>query len=164
MTTLHTERLVLRPWQADDYPALAEFYQEDANARFVGGVKNADEAWRALAQHMGHWQLQGYGYFAVDERDTGEFVGCVGLWQSAGWPELELGYWVVPTHQGKGYALEAALCCRDYAHDQLKAASLVSYIDPVNEPSIRLAEKMGASLDNTIELLSYGPHRVYRHF
>lgn len=164
MVTLETERLTLRFWQASDYPELAEFYSEDANARFVGGVKDADDAWRALALHIGHWQLQGYGYWAVDERSSGDFVGCVGLWQSAGWPELELGYWVVPNQQGKGFALEAAIRCRDYARDELKADSLVSYIDPVNQPSIKLAEKMGASFDETIELLTHGPHRVYRHF
>ena len=164
MLEIESERLKLRQWHADDFEALAEFYKLESNAKYVGGVKNNDEAWRALATHMGHWQLNGFGYWAVDEKASGEFVGCVGLWQSNGWPELELGYWVVPQYQGKGYALEAALRCKLYANEEMNAPSLVSYIDATNQPSIKLAEKMGAQFEKTIELLEHGPHRVYRHF
>jgi len=164
MIKLETERLALRPWTEDDFDSLAIFYSDRLNAKYVGGLKNSDEAWRALATHIGHWQLKGFGYWAVDERISGEFVGCVGLWQSAGWPELELGYWLMPEHQGKGFALEAAQRCKDYARKELQSESLVSYIDSSNAPSIKLAEKMGATFEQTIELLEHGPHRVYRYF
>jgi len=83
MIKLETERLALRPWTEDDFDSLAIFYSDRLNAKYVGGLKNSDEAWRALATHIGHWQLKGFGYWAVDERISGEFVGCVGLWQSA---------------------------------------------------------------------------------
>lgn len=52
----------------------------------------------------------------------------------------------------------------DFARSVLKAPSLVSYIDPRNEPSIRLAKRLGAVHTDTIELLSYGKHYVFRHF
>ncbi len=164
MIRIETERLQLRPWSEDDFEELAAFYADEANSKYVGGVKDIDQAWRVLALHIGHWALKGFGYWAVDERSSDEFVGCVGLWKSAGWPELELGYWLMPKHQGKGFALEAARRCKAYALDELKADSLVSYIDPANEPSISLARKMGASHENTIELLEFGPHHVFRHF
>ena len=64
---------------------------------------------------------------------------------------------------GKGYALEAALAARKYAYANLKLKTLVSYIDPANEPSIRLAERMGAKYEETIDLIGNGPHCVYRH-
>ena len=67
-------------------------------------------------------------------------------------------------HQGKGYAFEACLRCIVYARENLNAPSLVSYIDPRNEPSIRLAKRLGAVQEDTIELLSYGRHCVFRHF
>jgi RimJ/RimL family protein N-acetyltransferase len=104
------------------------------------------------------------GHIGTGGRDTNEFVGCAGLWQSPGWPELELGYWLLKVHQGKGYALEACLRCIDYARADLKANSLVSYIDPNNESSIRLAKRLSASYEGTIELATYGPHCVFRHF
>jgi RimJ/RimL family protein N-acetyltransferase len=47
---------------------------------------------------IGHWKLKGFGYWAVDEKATNDFVGSVGLWQSPGWPELELGYWLLKKH------------------------------------------------------------------
>jgi RimJ/RimL family protein N-acetyltransferase len=164
MTKIETDRLNLRPWSISDFEALSEFYEDNSNAKYVGGVKNNDDAWRALATHIGHWELTGFGYWAVDEKSSGDFVGCVGLWKSIGWPELELGYWLMPEHQGKGFALEAAQRCRSYAKNVLEAESLVSYIDSANKPSIKLAVKMGASYETTIELLEHGPHQVYRHF
>lgn len=164
MNCIETNRLLLRQWNEKDFDKFAAYYADEENAKYVGGRKNADEAWRHMALGIGHWQLKGFGYWAVDEKDTGDFVGCVGLWQSPGWPELELGYWLVNEHQGKGYAFEASLRCVDYARDVLQAISLVSYIDPNNEPSIKLANKLGAKYENTIELLEHGPHCVYRHF
>ena len=82
----------------------------------------------------------------------------------SGWPELELGYWLVKEHPGKGYALEACLRCIDYARERLNASSLVSYMDPRNVPSIRLAKRLGAAYEDTIELASHGSHCVFRFF
>jgi RimJ/RimL family protein N-acetyltransferase len=164
MSNIETNRLLLRLWNEGDFDKFAEYYADENNAKYVGGQKNIDEAWRHFALQIGHWQLKGFGYWAVDEKSSGNFVGCVGLWQSAGWPELELGYWLLKEYQGKGYAYEAALKCKEYARKVLNARSLVSYIDPSNSPSIKLAEKMGAKYEKTIELLKHGPHCVYRHF
>lgn len=69
----------------------------------------------------------------------------------------------MPEMQGKGYATEAALAARNYAFEVVGAETLVSYIHPDNEASKRLAERMGAIAEKTIELLDYGPHMVYRH-
>ena len=161
---IETERLVMRMWREDDFDAYSAFYTDEANAKYVGGRKDPDQAWRSLALQIGHWHLKSFGYWAVDERSSGDFVGCVGLWQSAGWPELELGYWVTGDHQGKGYAFEAARRGLAYAREVVRAPSLVSYIDPANAPSIRLAERLGAKYEKTIELLEHGPHGVHRHF
>ena len=164
MESIETERLRLRQWHAGDFEAFARYYADEDNARYVGGQKDAEGAWRHMALQIGHWMLKGFGYWAVDEKATGDFVGCVGLWQSPGWPELELGYWLLREHQGKGYAAEASLRCIAYARESLRAHSLVSYIDPRNDASVRLARRLGAVYEATIELASYGPHCVYRHF
>ncbi|MEM6747242.1 MAG: GNAT family N-acetyltransferase [Pseudomonadota bacterium] len=162
-TTIQSERLTFRPWQPSDFEAYAAYYADDATARYVGGQMSRDKAWRHFAAVVGHWHLKGFGLWAVDEKDTGSFVGCVGLQEPEGWPELELGYWLMPSVHGKGFATEAGYRCRDYAYDVLGAPTLVSYIDPANVPSQRVVERMGATLEETIELLTYGTHRVYRH-
>ena len=164
MSNIETNRLRLRHWEEKDIEPFAEYFSDETNAKYVGGQKDFNEAWRYLALLIGHWQLNGFGYWAVDELSTGKFVGCVGLWRPAGWPEIELGYWLLNEYQGKGYAREAALKSKEYARDVLNTGSLVSYINPNNAPSIKVVETMGAEYEQTIELLNEGPHHVYRHF
>lgn len=163
MIERETERLRLRPWRQEDFEPFSEYYADETTARYVGGVADADQAWRRMASLIGHWTLRGYGYWALEEKDTGSFVGSVGLWRSAGWPELELGYWLLPSMQGKGYAIEAGAEARDHAFEVVGTASLVSYIDPANEPSKKVAERLGAHFEEIIDLLSFGPHCVYRY-
>ena len=163
MVNVQTNRLLLRQWQERDFEIYADYYADEEMARYVGGLQSREQAWRRLASLIGHWTLRGYGYWAVEEKKTGKFVGCVGLWFSDGWPELELGYWVLPDMQGHGYATEAAIKSRDYALKVVGAKSLVSYIHPDNDPSKRVAERAGAHFESTIDLLTYGPHCVYRY-
>ncbi len=163
MTTLETSRLLLRQWQRRDFDTYADYYGDEELARYVGGRCNRNQAWRRMAAELGHWMLHGFGLWALEEKATKDLVGCAGLWFPEGWPELELGYWLTPSGRGKGYATEAALRSREYAYGVLRAKTLVSYIHPENEPSTRVAERLGASHEKTIELLNFGPHWVYRH-
>ena len=75
---LETERLLMRQWREEDFEAYAEFRSKEETARFVGGVLNRHDAWRRFAATIGHWVLRGYGYWAVEEQETGRFVGGVG--------------------------------------------------------------------------------------
>ena len=163
MIGLETARLKYRQWQENDFDAIREFYASPSNARFVGGVKNPEEAWRLMATYIGHYHLKGFSYLPLEEKVSGKLVGTVGLWNSSPWPELELGYWILPEMQGKGYAYEAGLAMKSFAFFQLNATTLVSYIDPQNLPSQKLAQKLGAVLDKKIQLLDFGWHEVYRY-
>lgn len=160
---LETDRLILRPWEERDFEPFAEFYADEEMARYVGGSCDREQAWRRFATLIGHWTLRGFGYWAVEEKESGRFGGGVGLWLSDGWPELELGYWLVPAVHGRGYAIEAGRASRDHAWEVVGAASLVSYVHPENEPSMRVAERLGARREERIELLTYGPHWTYRY-
>ena len=160
---ISTDRLHLRQWQQEDFPAIASFFASPENARFVGGVKTPEEAWRVMATYIGHYQIYGYSYMAVVDKATEQLQGSVGLWNQPGWPEPELGYWFLPHGQGKGYAYEAAFALLQLAMGSTEIDTLVSYIAQENTPSIKLAEKLGAQVDGTIELLSFGTHLVYRH-
>ena len=163
MIGLETERLIFRQWKHSDYDAFASFYAVEENARFVGGIKTPEASWRLMATYIGHYELNGYSYLAIDEKDTGTLIGTVGLWNSDPWPEPELGYWLLPNAQGKGYGVEAGLAVKAFALDTLKLKTLVSYIDPTNIPSKKLAERLGGTFDKTIELLDFGAHEVYRY-
>lgn len=163
MIGLETERLKFRQWQKSDYPIFAKFFSEKESARFVGGLKSPEESWRLMATYIGHYTLYGYSYLAIETKDTQQLIGTVGLWNSDPWPEPELGYWLLPEVQGKGYGVEAGVAVKQYALETLKLDSLVSYIDSTNEPSKKLALVLGAHLDKPIELLDFGQHEVYRY-
>lgn len=75
MTTIETDRLVLRRWTAEDFESYRDYYADEENARFVGGRRHPDDAWRRLAMEIGHWELRGFGRWAVVEKETGSLVG-----------------------------------------------------------------------------------------
>ena len=90
MEKLATERLVLRLWHAEDFEPFAEFYADEAMARFVGGPCNREQAWRRMAAEIGHWALRGYGYWAVEERSredlwVGSDCGSRRVGRSSSW-------------------------------------------------------------------------------
>jgi RimJ/RimL family protein N-acetyltransferase len=159
---LETERLIMRGWRPDDAEPMAAIYGDEVLSRFIGGPLDSDGTWRLLAMEVGHWHLRGYGMWALEEKDGATFVGFCGLWEPAGWPELEVGWALAGTYQGRGYATEAAACARRYAYDDLRSKTLVSYIHPDNEPSKRVARRLGAVHDDTIELRGH-PAEVFRH-
>jgi RimJ/RimL family protein N-acetyltransferase len=160
--TLETERLLLRPFRNEDHAAYAAMCADPEVMKFLGtGVtQNAAEAWRAMASMLGHWQLLGYGMFAAEVKATGELAGRVGFLDPPGWPGFELGWVLGREHWGKGYAIEGARACLDYAFGPLRRERVISLIRPANERSIRVAERLGERLAGEVELLG-GTALVY---
>jgi RimJ/RimL family protein N-acetyltransferase len=144
MSTLETERLVLRMFRESDTDAYAEMMADPEVMRFLGGKPmSRQEAWRSMAMLLGHWQLRGYGFWAVEERASGELVGRVGCWRPEGWPGLEVGWTLRRASWGRRYATEAARASLDYAFENLNLSRVISLIAPDNAASIRVAERLG---------------------
>lgn len=141
---LNTERLVLRAPEMADFEAYAALMMSD-RARHMGGPFDREGAWYAFCHDAAQWLLMGHGALMVQA--DGEVVGQVAINSGPLFPEHELGWMVYAQAEGKGYALEAALCLMGWARDALKLPSLVSYIDHDNYRSCRLAERLGAVLD-----------------
>ncbi|MEP6906660.1 MAG: GNAT family protein, partial [Pseudoxanthomonas sp.] len=78
---LETERLLLRPPQAQDFEAWAAFIADEEAARHIGGAQSRPVAWRSFAAMIGVWHLQGFAFFSVIEKATGKWVGRLGPWQ-----------------------------------------------------------------------------------
>lgn len=152
---LETERLRLRALQIDDLDAYARMYADPDVMRFLEGGAPLDRgaAFRSMALHLGHWQLRGFGQWALEERVSGSFVGRAGLWQPEGWPGLEVGWILDRAAWGRGYASEAGGAAMGFAFDVLHADEVISLIRPGNESSIRLAERLGESYKRTVQLL-----------
>lgn len=158
-----TERLVLRAPRAGDFAA-AVAYLASPRARHVGGPWGPARAWREFAAVAGAWVLQGFGYWAVEERSGARLVGMVGLQQPADFPEVELGWDLFDgAAEGRGYATEAARAARAWAREARGLGPLVSYIDPANLRSIRVAERLGAVRDDAAPRPDGDDCLVYRH-
>lgn len=159
---LETANLILREYRQSDYPAFADFYETE-RSRFIGGPLTREMAWRSLATHLGHWALRGYGFWAVEDKATGQFCGHVGLWFPEGWYEPEVGWVLMGPAEGRGIAFEAAIAARAYAYDRLGWQTAVSMIDPGNIRSIRLAQRLGCRMEGVYSHVRLGPMEIWRH-
>lgn len=147
-----SERLVLRPPRPVDFPAWAAFAADPVAMEFLGGAKPAPVAWRSFLSAVGAWHVQGFGVFSVIERATGEWVGRLGPSEPLGWPGPEVGWSIVRSRWGRGYATEGAVAAMDYAVDRLGWHEIIHCIEDENLPSIRVAEKLGSRRLQTARL------------
>ena len=153
MTLLETPRLRLRMLREDDFEAYAEMMADPEVMRYLpqGEPLPRPEAWRNMAAVLGHWQLRGFGPWAVEEQATGEFVGRVGPFCPAGWPGLELIWAIRRQFWGQGYATEGARAGLTYIFDRQVSDHVISLIRPQNAASIRVADKIGQRLQGRME-------------
>jgi RimJ/RimL family protein N-acetyltransferase len=164
--TLTTERLILRPFRDDDLDAYAEICADPEVMRYLGDGKplSRADAWRQMAFIVGHWQLKGFGLWAVEEKASGALIGRAGLLHPEGWPGFELGWALARQWWGKGYATEAARAGLRYAFEERDRDHVISLIRPENHLSIRVAERLGERLEGEVEFfggrtLIYGIER-----
>jgi RimJ/RimL family protein N-acetyltransferase len=152
---LRTERLVMRGFREEDLDALAEISADGEVTRWVGDPDglSREETWRRLAYFVGHWELRGFGQWALFEQATGELVGRAGLLQPEGWPGLEVGWLVARPFWGRGYAPEAGRASLEWARDALGAEHVISLIEDHNHRSARVAEKLGMTVEGRTRIL-----------
>ena len=150
---LETERLRLRRHRADDLAPCAAMWADPDVVRHISGrAFSVEEVWSKLLRYVGHWALLGFGYWAVEDKATGAFLGELGFadFHREMEPSLadmpELG-WVLASHaHGRGYATEAARAALAWADAHLDATRTACIIAPENHASIRVAEKCGYRL------------------
>ncbi len=165
MVVLDTERLRLRLPREDDLEALAAMHADADTMRYMGGTLDRTQTWRSIAMSLGHWQMRGYGMFAVESRRDGRFVGRVGFLYPEGWPGFEIGWLIGSAHRGRGYATEAATAALDWCFRTLEETHVISLIHRDNAPSARVAEKLGERPEGEtrvrdIDVIIYGMDRT----
>jgi RimJ/RimL family protein N-acetyltransferase len=147
---LETERLRLRGHCLDDFPACAAMWADPAVSRQLGRKPfSEEECWTRLLRYVGHWSLLGFGYWVVEERASGKFVGEVGFadykrdMQSPVEELPEIGWVLATWAHGKGYATEAARAALRWGDEHFSPSRTTCIISPDNLASIRVAEKCG---------------------
>jgi RimJ/RimL family protein N-acetyltransferase len=148
--TIETERLLLRPYRLGDFEAYAEMWGDPDVVRFIGGKPFDREAsWHRFLRKAGVWALMGFGFFAVEEKETGAFAGEAGFQElrrsidPAIEGTLEAGWALTPNVQGWGYATEAMTAAIGWAEQSFGDRRMTCIIAPENLPSIRVAQRLG---------------------
>lgn len=115
----------------------------------TGKPATQQESWTRLLRYVGHWELLGFGYWAVVETESGRFAGEVGFadFKREIDPPLhgtpEIGWVVAPWAHGRGFATEAVSAAVAWGDAHLQGSRSACLIDPENRASIRVAEKCG---------------------
>ncbi|MCB1396272.1 MAG: GNAT family N-acetyltransferase [Rhodobacter sp.] len=143
---LVTERLVLSAPVLADFEHIAAFHASD-RAVWEGGPRHRHHAWRIWAADVALWMLRGHGPFRVADRETGAWLGEVGIVRGDEFPEAALAWMVAPEAEGRGIAAEAARAVMVWARRQFGWDDLISIIDPGNSRSIALALRLGGRVD-----------------
>jgi RimJ/RimL family protein N-acetyltransferase len=147
---LNTDRLVLRGHRTEDLPSCAAMWADPVVTRYIGGVPlTQEESWSRLLRYIGHWASLNSGYWVVEDKSTGEFLGEVGFsfYKRELNPPLEeipeVGWVFTTGASGRGYATEATLGVLAWGDVHLESRRFCCLIHPENVTSIRVAEKCG---------------------
>lgn len=147
---LTTERLLLRGHKLDDFDEFLALWKHRDLVRFIGGeLPTREQVWARLLRYAGLWHHLGFGFFAVEERESGRLIGEVGFLDlhrdeiSSTEGTLEAGWGITPPMQGKGYATEAMSAAIAWADKRFTGRRMTCIVDLENKPSLRIAEKIG---------------------
>lgn len=150
-TELKTERLVLRRWRAEDRAPFRRMNADPRVMEFFPRLLAAGESDALVGRIEKHFDRHCFGPFAVELRESGTFVGFVGLmvpeFDAAFMPAVEIGWRLAAEHWGKGLATEGAFAAVRYAFDGLGLEGLVSFTVPGNVRSRGVMERIGMTHD-----------------
>lgn len=152
---LETKRLRLRRWRARDEAPFAAMNADAKVMAYYPALLNPSQAREAIETFKRHFATYGFGFWAVELKDTLEFVGCIGLepYQLQGpiggvvIPCVAIGWQLVSKFWGRGLALEAAQAVIEDATHRLRLKELVAVTHEANLRSVRLCERLGMQCD-----------------
>lgn len=148
--TLETSHLLLRPHRIEDFETYASLWGNEDVVRYIGGTASTKEqTWARLLRAAGHWHHFGFGFLAIEEKQSGQMIGEAGFHEAKRDMKpslegtLETGWLLSPDYHGKGYAFEAVKALTDWADVNFPAMTMTAIISPENAPSLKLAAKLG---------------------
>lgn len=148
---LETERLYLREMNQRDFAALCKILQDDETMYAYEGAFSDEETQEWLDRQISRYRKWGFGLWAVILKETDEMIGQCGLTMQSWKNEevLEIGYLFNRMYWHRGYALEAAEACKEYAFEVLKAEEVCSIIRDTNRSSQKVAVRNGMSVKDS---------------
>lgn len=152
MSTIETNRLILRQWQKEDIEVFARINQDPQVMQYFPALLSIEET-AALIEHIHqHFLQHGFGPWAATLKPTGELVGFVGLnipsFEAHFTPCVEILWRLGSEHWGRGYATEAAKEVIKVGFEKHGVKEIVAFTVPANKRSIRVMEKIGMVRDS----------------
>jgi RimJ/RimL family protein N-acetyltransferase len=172
--TIETERLILRQWRDGDREAFAALNADPVVMEFFPATRTRAQADAVLDILIDHIGKHGFGFWALELRETGENIGFTGLQhtdlEARFCPAVEIGWRLARPHWGKGYATEAARASLDVAFNALKLDEVVSFAVETNLRSRKVMERIGMVHQPEFDFAHPGidpqspiaPHAFYR--
>ncbi|MCB1114539.1 MAG: GNAT family N-acetyltransferase [Chlamydiia bacterium] len=153
---ISTKRLILRPWKEGDKLSYAQMNADPKVMEFFPGLMTKEESNAQAERIQLGIEERGWGFFAAELKETGEFIGIIGInpVDFLDRPTTEIGWRLASEHWGMGYAPEGAKACLDYAFKTLKLPEIVAFTAKNNQKSRRVMEKIR---------LKHVPERDFKH-
>lgn len=144
---IETERLFLRQYESSDLESFIDLNQDEQVMEFFAIRNTAEESTRIVENIKKSIDTKKYGFFAVEEKATGEFVGYIGI-NDIGMnvdfkPGVEIAWRLLPKYWGKGYATEGALACLDFAKNTIGLSKVYAFTSVPNVRSASVMQKIG---------------------
>lgn len=144
---VRTSRLILRQWQKSDYDPYIAMNLDPDVMQYFPGLQAPEETMAQIVRMENFIAENGFGLFAVERRDSGEFIGYTGLakaqFESFFSPCIEIGWRLDKAHWGNGFAQEAAKACLDLAFTGFAMDEIYSFTSFLNKPSINVMKNIG---------------------
>ncbi|MEM9582385.1 MAG: GNAT family N-acetyltransferase [Pseudomonadota bacterium] len=147
---LKIDRLTLRPHRWSDFELMHQIWTDPAvGGQITSVIPSRTDSWKRLLQYAGLWPLLGFGYWAVEVQQSGQFIGDVGLAQfhrgvSEEFDALPEAGWILSrSHHNKGFATEAMAAVLSWAEEHCQIKKTVALIRSDNLVSLQLAGKLG---------------------
>ena len=147
---LETERLILRECCLADFPAHAAIWAHPGTTRYFGDYGYDEElCWLRFQRIIGQWRMFGYGLWAVEEKQSGQYIGGLGFFQGKRAIDIpyrdlpEAGWVIAPDRHGQGLAAEGLAAAFAWADTHIAAPETWCMINPENEISRKVAARFG---------------------
>jgi RimJ/RimL family protein N-acetyltransferase len=160
MVVLETNRLRLRRLEVDDADFILRLLNEPSFLQNIGdkGVRTRDDArLYILNGPVASYEKFGFGLYLVELRESGAPVGMCGLLKRDVLEDVDIGYALIPEFWSKGYAVESVTAVMSYASKVLGLKRVVAVVNPDNQSSIRLLERIGFRFERMVRLSDGGP-------
>lgn len=150
-----SERLGFRTWRDSDREAFSDLSSDSEIMKYYTNLLNEEESNDLIDRFKTHMAAKGFGAWAVEIKETGEFIGCIGfltvVFDAKFAPCVEIGWKLDKKYWHEGYATEGGLACLEYGFENLGFDTIYSFTASVNQSSINVMKRIGMTYQYEFE-------------